>query len=118
VALRESNEQEVGGRIRWVRREANKTTRALAKDIGEKSENILTLLEQGRSHRPERIIRIAKACAGEGNLVANEELIWRFLVGQHEDPRDLLREKLRLVAANTNGASGTRTKVYDYLEVA
>lgn len=98
MALRTPNRLEIGQRVRWLRKQADYSGRALASAIGATDTGIMTKIEKhGDSLDIERVVRIANACAGRGPIIEDEKLVYDFLMGFVEDPRMVLRPTLSLV---------------------
>lgn len=80
MALRIPTKLEVGQRLRWLRKQADLSGRALAQLLGSNDPGLVPRMEQGHSLDHIRLLEIASVLAGRGQLVSDERAIADFLL--------------------------------------
>lgn len=97
MALRVPTRQEIGQRVRWLRKQADLAGRDLAKLIKATDTGIMTKIERhGESFDYERLMELAIALAGRGQLRDDPDALFDFMLGR-KDMHDVLVPTLRLV---------------------
>lgn len=97
MALRVPTKQEVGQRLRWLRRQADLTGKVLAERMGSSDAALVARLEKGIQLNWTWCMKAADAMAGVGQLVDDPHKLFDFLMGIETDPRACLVPHLRLV---------------------
>lgn len=97
MALRVPTRQEVGQRLRWLRRQADMTGKALAEAMGSTDTALVARLEKGVQLNWSWAMKASVAMAGRGQLVDDPHKLFDFLMGIVTDPRECLVPHLRLV---------------------
>lgn len=80
MALRIPSKLEVGQRLRWLRKQADLSGRALASLLGSNDPGLVPRMEQGSSLDHIRLLEIAAVLAGRGQLVKDERALADFLL--------------------------------------
>lgn len=80
MALRIPSKLEVGQRLRWLRKQADLSGRALASLLGSNDPGLVPRMEQGHSLDHIRLMEIAAVLAGRGQLVTDERALADFLL--------------------------------------
>lgn len=80
MALRIPSKQEVGQRLRWLRKQADLSGRALASLLGSNDPGLVPRMEQGASLDHIRLLEIAAVLAGKGQLVDDERALADFML--------------------------------------
>lgn len=99
MALDAVGPKEFGQRLAHVRRTATATATGLSLDLHQ-NRGFVSWLEKGTGPKGvdlEHAREIAVKLAGTGNLVEDDRIVFEFLIGLRNDPRDVVRSHLRLV---------------------
>lgn len=82
MALRVPSKQEVGQRLRWLRKQAGMSGRALSLELlGKVDPSFVPDIEKGSRLTPQRVMELANVFAGKGDLIDDPEMIVGFING-------------------------------------
>jgi transcriptional regulator with XRE-family HTH domain len=121
MALRIPSKLEVGQRLRWLRKQADLSGRALASLLGSNDPGLVPRMEQGHSLDHIRLLEIAAVLAGRGQLVKDERPLADFMLFGGE-VATVLRPHLRPVGdgdgAFNDAQTGTQKKLSHHSDKA
>lgn len=105
MALRVPSKQEVGQRLRWLRKQAGLSGRGLSRElVGKVDPSLSPDIEKGERLTPQRLMELANIFAGRGDLIDDPEMIVGFING-FRSAEDVMSPRPLSLVPPVDGAS-------------